>query len=236
MSKVCNKCKQGKSLDEFHRSKSAPDGHIAQCKQCRSEYYAQNADRLNARSQKYRADNAERRRQTLREYHIRNAEQICARSREYYAQHKEILCEKRRVYQVRNQDRLRAKKRAYRSQNAERLRDRQREYNKRYPERIKEARRKWKQAHPEQVRAGVNARRARIRGASGTHTQTEWLEVVWRQQFCCAYCGTYKPLTRDHIVPLSKGGSDNIENIQGLCLSCNSSKGTKLPEEWEQSE
>lgn len=54
-----------------------------------------------------------------------------------------------------------------------------------------------------------------------------------RDQYMCAYCGklTPKGLTRDHIVPLSRGGKDNWCNCCACCRACNIAKGSKTLEE-----
>ena len=78
----------------------------------------------------------------------------------------------------------------------------------------------------------LNARRrARKRNAEGSHTYGEWERLKAQYNWTCPACGRSEPeikLTEDHIVPLSRGGSDNIENIQPLCRSCNSKKHTKV--------
>jgi len=48
----------------------------------------------------------------------------------------------------------------------------------------------------------------------------------------CVGCGTVKNITADHIVPISRGGTESETNLQPLCGSCNSSKGNKLMSEW----
>jgi len=44
----------------------------------------------------------------------------------------------------------------------------------------------------------------------------------------CLFCGSKNKLTIDHITPISKGGSNNEENLQCLCWKCNIKKGTKI--------
>ena len=48
----------------------------------------------------------------------------------------------------------------------------------------------------------------------------------------CIYCGAEGDTTFDHLVPLSKGGSDTISNQVPACRSCNSSKGSRDVIEW----
>lgn len=69
----------------------------------------------------------------------------------------------------------------------------------------------------------------RMRRNGGKHTELEWRMLKYYYGNRCAICGMRNAkLTKDHIVPVSKGGSDNISNIQPACQSCNSKKGAKI--------
>lgn len=70
-------------------------------------------------------------------------------------------------------------------------------------------------------------RRAQWNNAEGSFTGDEWETLCARYDYKCLACRKKKPLTVDHIKPLDKGGSNYIDNIQPLCKSCNSSKGSR---------
>ena len=72
-------------------------------------------------------------------------------------------------------------------------------------------------------------RRAEGYGLTEHLTAFEWVTIQDRTEGACAICGN-KPwsLSVDHIIPMSKGGTNTAENIQGLCLACNSRKSDKL--------
>ena len=55
-----------------------------------------------------------------------------------------------------------------------------------------------------------------------------------RDRHLCAYCGQhfgFEDLTREHIVPVSRGGQDSWMNCITACKACNGRKGSRMPEE-----
>jgi 5-methylcytosine-specific restriction endonuclease McrA len=59
-----------------------------------------------------------------------------------------------------------------------------------------------------------------------------------RDRYRCQYCGRAafelrprEALTRDHLVPLSRGGTNHWSNVVTACSTCNARKGNQLPEE-----
>lgn len=64
----------------------------------------------------------------------------------------------------------------------------------------------------------------------GHHCRGEWETLKAQYNWTCPACTKSEPvikLTKDHIIPVSKGGSNNIENIQPMCQPCNSRKNDR---------
>lgn len=85
-------------------------------------------------------------------------------------------------------------------------------------------------------RASLIRRNFRKKYNGGQHTFGEWNLLKAQYNWTCPACNKSEPeikLTEDHIIPISLGGSNNIENIQPLCKSCNSKKHNFLIKKYE---
>lgn len=86
-------------------------------------------------------------------------------------------------------------------------------------------------AYKKKVSWAKNKRNRTKRSNGGQHTYKEWLDLKKEYNYRCACCYKHddeSPLTEDHIIPISLGGTDDIINIQPLCRSCNVKKMTKI--------
>src|ERR1700722_4518236 len=72
-----------------------------------------------------------------------------------------------------------------------------------------------------------NVRRTLESKAGGSYTSLQWVYLCEKYNLRCLRCGKKRKLTPDHVIPVSKGGTSNISNIQPLCGPCNSSKGAR---------
>ena len=55
--------------------------------------------------------------------------------------------------------------------------------------------------------------------------------IMRRDKFSCQYCAKKSELTIDHVLPKSRGGRDQWENLVTACEKCNVKKGNKTPKE-----
>lgn len=209
-SKPCRVC--GNSFpatkEYFHADKARNDGLANLCKSCakakRRAWYVKNQARAIEYSQQWVADNYQRTLAYNRQWGRANPD----KKKQYNSKWKtsnrpKHLASRRRRYQLQAEQR-RAEAKA------------------------------WRAANPEKVRIQWKVRQARERCAEGNHIPDDIRALYQLQNGHCAYCGItlHHKYHVDHIMPLSRGGSNNPDNLALACRSCNLSKKDKTVIEW----
>lgn len=181
-----------------------------------------------------------------REHYARNSKEINAKNRKWALAHPEKMKEHHRAWDKRNPGHSTEWQRANHAQyrklwkkwadkNREKLNEAHRQYRKNNPEKGAAYGRKWREKNRDASRALVRNRRARLASADGTHSASD-IKNIFKSQFGkCAYCRELfrqSNYTCDHIIPISKGGSNDRRNLQLLCGSCNSRKNDADPIEY----
>jgi 5-methylcytosine-specific restriction endonuclease McrA len=176
----------------------------------------------------------------------------CDRLKLFKQDNPEYFLEKNRAYKAANREKVNAASRKWsrenkkyvlanvlkwRTNNPLRIKELEYEWRKRNPHKIKLNTQKWRAANPDGMRIQNHRRRARKRSADGDLTKADISRILNEQSGLCSglHCRAdiSRTYTIDHKTALACGGSNDPENIQLLCKSCNSSKNTMSMEEWE---
>lgn len=104
-----------------------------------------------------------------------------------------------------------------------------RRYVANHPERILANSRLYRKSHPGWASFHQQKRRTRLAEVGGSFTYKEWIDLCEKYDNRCLACGRKIQLTIDHVIPITREGStNNIENIQPLCGTCNSRKHNRI--------
>jgi 5-methylcytosine-specific restriction endonuclease McrA len=226
--KRCSKCGEEKELDAFVRNKRSRDGRTSRCKLCTNAYFRENyqrdLERSRAQKRAYAAANREainaKNAERLREWRKANPElarqQSTETSRKFREANPDYHREWYQAHAETERARLRISMQQWRQANPDAERERRRRYRKNNPEAVKKTERE--NTYARRARQPYSPELARVMA-----------ELV---QQPCAYCGALDNITIDHIVPLSRNGKHEANNLAPACISCNSSKCDRLLSEW----
>jgi 5-methylcytosine-specific restriction endonuclease McrA len=135
----------------------------------------------------------------------------------------------KRAYYELNKAKFIAKAKKWNKANPEKIRRKNAIWQAKNKERCAVLSRRWAQKNKIKVRVRGHNYRARKNGNGGRHTDTEVIRLMALQKGKCAICrsGIRRKFEKDHIQPISAGGSNDIKNIQLTCRSCNRSRWAK---------
>lgn len=192
--------------------------HQEEIKARRSVYNAEHKAEIKERNAKNYQGHSEERRSYAAKYRQEHSEQV----QQYREEHREEHRQYDRGHYQKHKERKHLYNLTYRQSHYDEIREKQKLY--------------WSSERGRVIhRAQSHRRRSLKRNASGRYTVEELYQQRQRQRNKCYYCR--KRLNKsdwhaDHVIPLSRGGSNHISNIVITCPTCNLRKHNKLVHEW----
>lgn len=219
LSKVCPKCVESKPFDCFGKNNKAKDKLQTYCKQCRSEYAAENKETISKQRKKHYTTNREAILEKQKTYYMNNRETLLEYQNKYLSEHREQRSEYLKQYYQDNKESVSETQHEYYQNNKNRIKTRVRVYQK---------------ENIEDYLANSAKRRALFINATPSWSDGEAVKGMYRLASVFNRIGL--DLHVDHIVPLNSSkvcGLHCESNLQLLSSSDNISKGNRWwPDMW----
>jgi hypothetical protein len=139
------------------------------------------------------------------------------------------------AYKLRHPDRIKASKEKWRLANPEKHAAHSKAWRERNPEKAKETYTEWAKRNPEYIYQKSRRRKSLLSGVE--HDDYNRIDIFNNYEGICCICN--KPIDIDmpprhpesftiqHIIPVSLGGNDTVDNIKPAHYSCNSRIGNR---------
>ena len=184
----------------------------------------ENPEKTTNSRKKWFEGNEIKRKECANKYYHKNKK----KSKEYREINKEKISKKRKKHYNDNKEKIKKQ----REKNKESLSKKSREYYKKNKEKVKENNKKWIKENRDHKSMLTHLRREKEKKTKGFSDKIESFKIRMEEIGECVFCGSKENITIDHLIPISKGGSNEINNLFPACRSCNSSKNASDWLEW----
>ena len=202
--KECSKCRESKSLNEFHRNSSHSSGYVAKCKACMALYYQENKERISKLQKKYYQE---------------NKESHNAWCKEYRSTRKEWYREIKREWVSKNIDKVRSAARARYAANPQHYRDVRKEWIAENREAYLARRREYSRSKRGRYLAYKFSASGRSHPCTFELSYEQFIEF-WQKP--CTYCSADIETVGLDRMDSTKGYI--LENVTPCCRTCNEKK------------
>ena len=215
MYRKCIKCQEYKIFNEFSKDRCGAFGIQCNCKVCVKEYREQNKEKLKEYSKEYREQNKDK----IGEYREQNKEKLKEYSKEYHEKNKERNNNRRKQYR----DNIKNKYGV-----CETTLKRRKDENYRLQCNLRISNYRNLKRALEYYNSGKSDK---LPAKSPSKMLLRLYEI---QNHNCPYCSNNMKddIHIDHIIPLSKSGSNEVHNLILCCSSCNLRKNAKELDVW----
>ena len=178
------------------------------------------------------------RKEYMREYYLKNKEKHKKYYEKYYIENVKKIKEQTKKHAKLNKDKIKEYRKRWERENRELRNEMNKKYRKNNVKKIKEQKKQYRQTPNGKIRQKVymHNRRLLTRGLTVQIIQQVYEDNIKRfGTLTCCLCNKSIEFGQDsleHKIPISKGGSNDIDNLEIAHFSCNSSKGNKILEEY----
>ena len=175
------------------------------------------------------AANAEKHLANTRRWQKANPEKVWEIKRRWYAANAEKNRETERRWREANPEKRREYNRRYYEANREAVREKKRRWREANVEKRRVDNRRWREANPEKNREKEHRRRARLKNNGVYVVSDRDMRRLLLQPCAHSHLSPCNGgIHIDHVIPLSRGGTHGIGNLQMLCQYHNISKHARL--------